>query len=677
MQNQQATRKGVGWIAGIWAMLATCALACVFALAGCGSATAAKATLSDSFDGDSATAMVTAVDGNTITINVMDGQMPDGAPGGEPPAKPGEGSESSNSTSESTASSAPNESGSEAVASEPPAKPEGYSSDSASANEPPAKPEGDQGGSTGTGDNTSTESEGDSNSSAAPAGEPPAKPEGDSSNGVPTGEPPAKPEGDANAQGSESGTPPDAPGAPSGGTQMTLTIPDESIIFTSTDGKEAQGSLADITEGTMLQLTIENGANVTKIVAGQGGMGGQPAGQPGGNGGPGQGSSTVNNGTGATTLEDGASTTGETYDSTSADENAVRVEGGASAAIADATITKTGDSSSSEDSDFYGLNAAVLAYDGSKLAVSGGTVSTDSSGSNGIFAYGEGTEITVADTKIRCMQGNSGGIEVAGGATLTATNLDIDTQGESSAAIRSDRGGGTEVVTGGTYSTHGKHSPAVYSTADVTVNGATLSAENTEGVVIEGKNSVKLVDCDTTGNINGNATRTGVVNNVMIYQSMSGDASEGTGSFTMSGGSFDAAHGTLFYVTNTDATIDLEAADITLGDGQLLVVAGNDGQWGTEGKNGGTVTFTATDQTLEGSITVDEISSLDLQLKEESSYVGSINASGAAGTVNVTLEEGTTWKLDGDSYITGLSGNTAGIDLNGHTLYVNGEAWTA
>jgi hypothetical protein len=158
----------------------------------------------------------------------------------------------------------------------------------------------------------------------------------------------------------------------------------------------------------------------------------------------------------------------------------------------------------------------------------------------------------------------------------------VDTQGESSAAIRSDRGGGTETVTGGTYTTHGKHSPAVYSTADVAVTDATLYAENTEGVVIEGKNSVTLDDCTVTGNAKGNATRTGVVNNVMIYQSMSGDASEGTGSFTMKGGSFDAEHGTLFYVTNTDASIDLTDVDIDNADGQLLIVAGNDGQWGID-----------------------------------------------------------------------------------------------
>jgi hypothetical protein len=64
-------------------------------------------------------------------------------------------------------------------------------------------------------------------------------------------------------------------------------------------------------------------------------------GQPGGSGGPGQGSDTVNNGTGATTLSSEVSETGQTYNSTNADENALRAESGAKATIEDATITKT------------------------------------------------------------------------------------------------------------------------------------------------------------------------------------------------------------------------------------------------------------------------------------------------------------------------------------------------
>ena len=365
-----------------------------------------------------------------------------------------------------------------------------------------------------------------------------------------------------------------------------------------------------------------------------------------------------------------------TYDSTEEDTSSILVTNGGSMTLDGASVTKTGDSTSSEDSDFYGLNAAALAYDGSTLTLSGADISTDSKGSNGVFAYGEGTTVNVSDTTITCKQGNSGGVELAGGATLNASNLTVDTQGESSASIRSDRGGGTETVNGGTYTTHGKHSPAVYSTADVTVNDATLLAENCEVVVIEGLNSVALNNVDATANVNNVATRTGISNAIMIYQSMSGDAEVGTGSFSMTGGSLKNTSDTLFYSTNTTAQIALEGVQIDNA-GKLLVAAGNDGQWGTAGSNGSDVTLNAKAQVLAGDITVDDISSLVLSLAGNSSYTGAINADGQAGDVSVTLEAGSTWTLTGDSYITSLDGDTAGIDLNGHTLYVNGQAWTA
>ncbi len=96
---------------------------------------------------------------------------------------------------------------------------------------------------------------------------------------------------------------------------------------------------------------------------------------------------------------------------------------------------------------------------------------------------------------------NSGGIQTAGGGTTIAENLTVNTAGNSSAAIRSDRGGGMVSVTGGSYTSAGYNSPAVYSTAAITVKDATLTAENSEALVIEGKSSITLTDCTVTGNM--------------------------------------------------------------------------------------------------------------------------------------------------------------------------------
>ena len=85
-------------------------------------------------------------------------------------------------------------------------------------------------------------------------------------------------------------------------------------------------------------------------------------------------------------------------------------------------------------------------------------------------------EIFYKNSRITTKADNSGGIMTTGGGTTNAYNLKIKTAGTSSAAIRTDRGGGTVKVNKGTYTTTGKGSPAVYSTADVTVSNATLKA---------------------------------------------------------------------------------------------------------------------------------------------------------------------------------------------------------
>ena len=396
---------------------------------------------------------------------------------------------------------------------------------------------------------------------------------------------------------------------------------------------------------------------------GQGGMGGQ-----GGFGG--QGGQTT--GTSANTLT-GSETSGS-FTASGTDENAL-LAAGVSASLGQITVEKTGDCTNTENSDFYGVNAGVLARDGASLTLDGGTVTTDAKGGNALFCYGEGTTLTARDLVIRTSQSNSGGIETAGGGTTVAENLDIETQGASAAAIRSDRGGGTVTVTGGSYVTHGTGSPAIYSTADITVSNATLNATASEALVIEGKNSITLENCDASGAMTG-TYRDGAENlqGVMIYQSMSGDANVGKGSLTVTGGSLKTEAGDLFYVTNTTAEINLKGVALTLADGALLRVAGNDGSrgWGAQGANGGRVTLTAEDQALEGEIVVDEISSLRMTLSGSSAFTGTVNPEGEAGTVSLALKDNATWTLTADAYLSSFQGDAAQIQTNGHHVYVAG-----
>ena len=262
---------------------------------------------------------------------------------------------------------------------------------------------------------------------------------------------------------------------------------------------------------------------------------------------------------------------------------------------------------------------------------------------------------------------------------MNATDMDVETSGNSAAAIRSDRGGGDVNVSGGSYVTNGTGSPAIYCTADITVENATLTANASEAVVVEGKNSVTLYNVSLTGNMQAGTDKNENVQNIMLYQSMSGDAEVGQSSFTATGGSILAKAGDMFYVTNTTCTISLTDVALTLAEGNLLKVAGNTSSrgWGTEGKNGGICTFTVSRQTLSGEITVDNISNLDFQISDGSVYTGAINQSGTAGDVSVVLGSNCQWILTKDSYITSFTGDVSSIVTNGYTVFVNGTAITA
>ena len=530
---------------------------------------------------------------------------------------------------------------------------------------------------------------------AMASGEAPEKPDGESTDGeapekpdgeAPSGEAPAKPDGDSSDSqapsdnGSGNGGAPN--GAPDGqgqapsmftasGEFITFTLTDDTqITVEQQDGKTTDGTAADIKEGSVLELSLDADNNALMVVV-------KNAGGPGagGNGGSGQ-SSDASNGTAATTIDSDTTADGETYSSTGDDENALRVDG-ATAELTNITVNKTeGSSSSADNGDFYGMNAGLLAQNGANVTIKNATVNTSVKNGNGVFSYGTGTTVNISDSTIRTTGDCSGGIQTTGGGTTNAANLDVETQGNSSAAIRSDRGGGTVDVKGGSYVTNGTGSPAVYSTADVSVSDATLIANNSEAVVVEGKNSVSLTDCNVTGNMTGTyGDDSENIHNIMIYQSMSGDAEVGEANFTAEGGVITAKSGDMFYVTNTDCAISLKNVVFKLANEVFLRVEGNSSSrgWGKEGANGGDVVLDAADQEIDGQILVDDISTLKLNLTDGSSFTGAVNPDGAEGTVDVTLSKDSTWTLTGDSYVSSFTGSTDNVIANGYHFYVDGE----
>lgn len=409
-----------------------------------------------------------------------------------------------------------------------------------------------------------------------------------------------------------------------------------------------------------------------------------PSLDPGSGGAPdGGGGSAITEWTAVKEYSEDTTETDGTYDSTGTDENAIHVSGG-NVVFSNPTITRTSsESSGGDDSSFYGAGAALLATGGTAY-VSGGSIATDADGAAGAFAYHEGT-IYIAGTTINTSGNTAGGIHVAGGGTLYAYDLDVTTQGESSAAIRSDRGGGTMVVDGGSYTSNGTGSPAVYVTADITINHADLTANGSEGVCIEGLNTLRLFSSNLTSNMQ-DLEQNDSTWSVILYQSMSGDSEVGNSSFYMIGGTLNSENGGLFYTTNTESDFYLENVAITQSaDAEyFLRVSGNANQrgWGTTGSNGAETNFTANDQTMNGDVIWDSISELDFYMENGSSLTGAIYddetyaGNGGSGYANVYIDSSSTWTVTGDSTVTNLYNEGTIIDADGKTVSIVGTDGT-
>ena len=524
--------------------------------------------------------------------------------------------------------------------------------------------------------------EGDDQSADSSDGEAPEKPEGDDQSADSSdGGAPEKSEGDDQSADSSDGEAPEKPD----GDARDGGAPEE-------NGQSAEAeeiSLSDIQEGDTVSVTLDEDGNAASItvmsmeMGGQGGPGGDGQGAPG-QGGPGGQSQGVDSYTAVNEYIEDTTVSNETIESTGTDENAALISSGANVTLDNDTITRTSaDSQGGDNSSFYGVGAAVLATDGTAY-VKDGSVTTDAAGGAGLFAYGDGT-VYASVTTVKTAQDTSGGVHVAGGGTLYGWNLDVETNGESSAAIRSDRGGGTMVIDGGNYVSNGVGSPAIYSTADIAVSNATLTANGSEAVCIEGLNSIHLYDCDLTGNMS-DLDQNDNTWTVILYQSMSGDSEVGNSTFQMDGGSLTSENGGVFYTTNTESTITLNNVDINYNDENefFLQCTGNTNQrgWGQSGANGADCHFTGISQDMQGNVIWDSISDLDFYLTDGSSLTGAVvddesyAGEGGEGYCNVYVSADSTWTVIGDSTVSSLENEGTIVDSNGKTVTIQGTDGT-
>jgi hypothetical protein len=343
------------------------------------------------------------------------------------------------------------------------------------------------------------------------------------------------------------------------------------------------------------------------------------------------------------------------------DENTFLVRSGGQVTLADSTLTKTGDSSSADASNFSGQNAVFLAAN-STAKLSNLTLTSDADGANAVFATGKTSTITADHLTIHTKNNSSRGLDATYGGTIKATNVDITTEGAHCGALATDRGEGNVIVNGAKIKTSGEGSPCVYSTGNIQLTNGKGESTGSEIAVVEGKNSITLNKVNLTGHVG---------HGIMLYQSFSGDAGVGEAKFSAKDSMLtNASSGPMFYVTNTTATASLENTDLVQSGDVLANVTS--GRWGTAGKNGGDFTLNAANEKLKGKILANNISKVTLNLGSKASWTGSMNEDNAAKSASVSLKKNSSWTLTADSYITSITDEDTSfknIKSNGHNIY--------
>ena len=349
---------------------------------------------------------------------------------------------------------------------------------------------------------------------------------------------------------------------------------------------------------------------------------------------------------------------GQSLSSSTSDQSVVYITQ-SGITITSSTLEKTGgDSTNIKESEFYGVNAAVLVNKGS-VTITDGKITTSAKGGNAVCATNNGV-VEISGTTITSTATNSGrGLHATYGGSITASKVTISSTGGSCATLATDRGEGTVTCADCTLTTAGSGSPLIYSTGTISISGTTGTSNGAQMVVVEGKNTATVesssLKCTGVGNRN-NVDKSGI----MLYQSMSGDADTGTSTFNCKSSTmeilstssvYDSAP--MFFITNTEAVINLENCTFTYGSGVFLDAEGTS-EWGTSGSNGGAVTLKLTNQNIEGDLEIDTSSSLEVTMVN-STIKGKINNSKNSATISITLDSASKITLTGDSYISSLS----------------------
>ena len=361
----------------------------------------------------------------------------------------------------------------------------------------------------------------------------------------------------------------------------------------------------------------------------------------------------------------------QTLNSTISDQSVVYITS-SGINIVNSTIRKTsGYSSNAENSEFYGVNAAVLVQ-GGEVTISGGEIDTEVEGANAVCSTNNG-KINISETFILSKGENSArGLFSTYGGSIKAVNVRVDTYGKSSPSISINGGEGIIACIYCFLSTEIENSPLIFSGGGtIILTNSSGMTKGTQMIAIEGNNTVIVENTflysleDENKNNSDNC-------GIFIYNSKVRDIEFGTSSFkckrsilNIESSSSAYKEAPIFFITNTDVNINIEDCLFYYGSGIFLNIS-ETLEWGASGSNGGNVTLNLIDQTIEGDFFVDNSSSLIINMIN-SSIIGKINTNKASSIVVINLDGNSKINLTGNSYLSSLTNE----DSTGSNIYTN------
>ena len=128
-----------------------------------------------------------------------------------------------------------------------------------------------------------------------------------------------------------------------------------------------------------------------------------------------------------------------TYDNqnltaSTSDENAFLARNGATVTLTNSTLSKTGDSSDVDASNFSGQNAVFLSSN-SIATLSNLKLESNADGANAIFSTGEKSVVHVNHVIIHTKNNSSRGLDATYGGTIHAKDVEITTEGAHCGAL--------------------------------------------------------------------------------------------------------------------------------------------------------------------------------------------------------------------------------------------------